>query len=326
MVRLSAAERMARDLDWNLLRVFLALAESGSVTAAAATLSLKQPSVSSALKRLETRLGARLIERRPGHFQLTPAGERLRIEAEEVRAAVLRLTDVVADVDGQASGPVTIAMASHVISPHFDRVMTDFHRSHPGATFNIEVMASRDALASVHARRASFAISLVSSLPSGVECEVLYREFFGLYCGPTHPLFGVTGLRLADLSGMPSVSFQTDQVGDALQPVTEMRRAAQLEDRVVGISVNLEEVRWMIWVGMGIGPLPLHVADEDVAAGRLWQLPPYDNPAPIEVFLSWNPKKRMNSAEATLLANLLREIARVPFAERIYGPIPSAAK
>ena len=50
MNRISPAERLARDLDWNLLRVFLALAEAGSVTAAASRLSLKQPSVSSALK------------------------------------------------------------------------------------------------------------------------------------------------------------------------------------------------------------------------------------------------------------------------------------
>ena len=63
MSRISAPERLARDLDWNLLRVFLALAEAGSVTGAAERLSLKQPSVSAALKRLEERVGARLIDR-----------------------------------------------------------------------------------------------------------------------------------------------------------------------------------------------------------------------------------------------------------------------
>ena len=42
-------ERLARELDWNLLRTFLVLAEAGSVTAAAERLSLKQPTVSAAL-------------------------------------------------------------------------------------------------------------------------------------------------------------------------------------------------------------------------------------------------------------------------------------
>ncbi|MCB2109674.1 MAG: LysR family transcriptional regulator [Defluviimonas sp.] len=324
MARLSPAERLVRDLDWNLLRVFLAIAEAGSITGAAALLSLKQPSVSSALKRLEARLGATLVERRPGHFRLTPAGERLRVEAEEVRAAVLRLSDAVTEVEGQASGPVTIAMASHVISPHFDRVIAGFHRDHPAATFDIEVIASRTAIGAVQARKASFAVCLVSALPPGLEAEVLYRESFGLFCGPTHPLFGQRGVKLGDLAGLPSVSFRTDRVGDALQPVTEMRRAAQLDDRVVGTSVNLEEVRWMIWVGMGIGPLPLHIAAEDVAEGRLWRLPPYSDPPAIEVFLVWNPKQRLNSAEAELLARLRSEIAQTPADERAYDDATDA--
>lgn len=51
------AERLARELDWNLLRTFIVLAQSGSVTRAADKLRLKQPTVSSALKRLEDRLG-----------------------------------------------------------------------------------------------------------------------------------------------------------------------------------------------------------------------------------------------------------------------------
>jgi DNA-binding transcriptional LysR family regulator len=318
-IRLSPAERLARDLDWNLLRVFLALAEAGSVTAAATALSLKQPSVSSALKRLEGRVGAQLIERRPGHFQLTPAGERLRIEAEEVRAAVLRLTDAVAEAEGQASGPLTIAMASHVISPLFDQVVRDFHAAHPAATFNIEVMASRDALASVQARRSSFGICLVSDCPPGLETALLYREHFGLYCGPSHPLFGRTGLRLSDLEGLPSVSFQTDRIGDALQPVMEMRRAAGLEDRVIGTSMNLEEVRWMIWIGLGIGPLPVHIAAESVASGHLWRLPPYETPPAIDVFLVWNPRKRLNRAEQILLGMLREAVESTPLAARIYA-------
>ena len=41
-MRLSPAEKLARDLDWNLLRVFLALAEDGSVTRAGERLGLKQ--------------------------------------------------------------------------------------------------------------------------------------------------------------------------------------------------------------------------------------------------------------------------------------------
>jgi DNA-binding transcriptional LysR family regulator len=56
---LPARRTPGRELDWNLLRTFVVLAESGSVTEAAQKLRLAQPTVSTALKRLEDRLGKR---------------------------------------------------------------------------------------------------------------------------------------------------------------------------------------------------------------------------------------------------------------------------
>ena len=50
-------------LDWNLLRTFIVIVQEESVSRAAARLYLSQPAVSLSLKRLEERLGQRLIER-----------------------------------------------------------------------------------------------------------------------------------------------------------------------------------------------------------------------------------------------------------------------
>ena len=319
MARISAPERLARDLDWNLLRVFLALAEAGSVTGAAERLSLKQPSVSAALKRLETRVQTRLIDRARGHFALTAAGERMLAEALEVRAAILRLADRMAQVEGQITGHVTIALASHVISPVFDAVLAQFHADHPAATLSLEVMASRDALATVAGRRASLALCLMSSQPAGLKAEPFYRESFGLFCGRPHPLYGRRDLQAADLKGLPTVSFQTDREGDVLESVTALRRRLGLGDRIVGSSANLEEVRRLIELGIGIGPLPLHVVAADVAAGRLWQLPPYTDLPCVDVFLCHSPALRRNPAEAALLARLQQAIAHIPFVDRTYG-------
>jgi DNA-binding transcriptional LysR family regulator len=319
MARISAPERLARDLDWNLLRVFLALAEAGSVTRAAERLSLKQPSVSAALKRLEARVGTRLIDRARGRFALTAAGERMLAEAQEVQAAILRLADRIAQVEGQVTGHVTVALASHVVSPVFDAVLARFMADHPGATVTLEVMTSRDALALVEARRASFAICLVSAPPPALRVEPFYRERFGLFCGRGHGLFGRRDVVEAELAGLAAVSFQTDREGDVLEGVTSLRRRLGMGERVVGQSANLEEVRRMIELGIGIGPLPLHVVAGDVAAGRLWQLPPYGGLPVVEVQLVSHPGLRQNPAEAVLLGALQAAVARVPIEARSYG-------
>ena len=86
-------ERIMREMDWNLLRTFVVLAQSRSVTDAANRLRLTQPSVSTALKRLEDRVGKRLIHRSPGRFELTEAGEVYTMGDEAYVKAVLDLID-----------------------------------------------------------------------------------------------------------------------------------------------------------------------------------------------------------------------------------------
>ena len=58
-------------LDWNLLRTFIVIVQEESVSRAAARLYLSQPAVSLSLKRLEERLGQRLIERDSHSFRVT---------------------------------------------------------------------------------------------------------------------------------------------------------------------------------------------------------------------------------------------------------------
>ncbi|ASP32052.1 LysR family transcriptional regulator [Labrenzia sp. VG12] len=312
------ADRLARELDWNLLRTFVVLAHSRSVTEAAERLRLKQPTVSSALKRLEERMGRKLIHRKPGYFQLTEAGTLLLKEAIEIQGAILRLGTLMRDVTDEVRGHVDIAMASHVVCPLFDDTLRTFHERHPAATLSISVSASKEALETVTARRASFAICLVRDRNPKLEYMRLFREYFGLFCGPPHPLFGRSELEKSDLAGQAAVSFVTDRLEDALRPVTLMRADADLEDRVVGTSAHLEEVRRMIIAGLGVGPLPVHVVKRDVRDGLLWQLPPYEGLPEIGVHLVWNPKAKMNRAEKAMLDMLRDKIREVPIEDRTY--------
>ncbi|RDC72748.1 LysR family transcriptional regulator [Rhodovulum sp. 12E13] len=319
MLRPDAPERIVRELDWNLLRTFVVLAQSGSITEAAGKLRLAQPSVSAALKRLEERVGKQLIVRGAGQFHLTEAGEALRREAVEIQGSILRIATLMRDVTDEIRGHLRIALASHVVCPLFDRVLAEFHAAHPRATVSLEVRSSAEAIAGVADKSASLAVCLVRERNPRLEYRRLYREFFGLYCGPPHPLFGREGLTRADLAGQSAVGFETDRLGGILQAVTLLRAEAEMRDEMVGVSSHLEEVRRMIVAGLGIGALPLHVAARDVADGLLWRLPPYDDPPPADVHVVWNPRTRMNRAERTFLATLTEAIEATPIEERTYS-------
>lgn len=315
-----SVDRWAWDLDWNLLRTFMVIVEEGGITAAADRLGLKQPSVSNALRRLEDRLGRRVIERRPNPFRPTGAGARLYEECVGIFGAVSRLPLLLRDdVEAEVTGHVAIAVASHVVSPLFDDALAEFHQRHPKVTFRITVSSSQDVATAVLQRRASFGLCLMHRRPKRLETQVMYREFFGFFCGPKHRLYGRTGLTLADLAGETSVSFQTDHPSDVLRRVAILRAQAQLDEEIVGMSSGLEEVRRMIVAGLGIGSLPLHVARRDVADGLLWRLPPYDDPPAVDVHLVSNPAAAPDRAGSEMLALLRQRIAATPIEDRTYG-------
>jgi molybdate transport repressor ModE-like protein len=68
-------------IDPRALRTFHQVCQTGSISGAARSLNISQPSVSAAIAQLETRLGAKLFERTRAGIVLTPAGEALEARA-----------------------------------------------------------------------------------------------------------------------------------------------------------------------------------------------------------------------------------------------------
>lgn len=307
------------DMDWNLLRTFMVIAENNSITGAARQLGLKQPTVSNALRRLEQLLSRPLADRDPRNFTLTPHGRALYLECREIFGSVTRLPDLLASLSDAIEGHLDICMASHVITPMLDDALARFHGDNPQTSFSISILSSRDVVDAVRSKQASFGVCLMREPPDDLDAMEFYREHFGFFCGPSHPLFGQRGLTLAAMRDYERVSFATDAPGDMLHSVAVLRAQAGLSDRVSGVSNNLEEVRRMIVAGLGYGPLPIHVVQREIEQQRLWQLPPYQNTPSVSIYLVNNPRANLNSAEATFLAALKSLIRQTPLAQRTYG-------
>lgn len=311
-------DRFVNNLDWNLLRTFVVIVEEGSISRAANRLLRGQPAVSLALGRLETAIGCRVIERGHGTFGLTAEGRKLYRECIEIYSGIARLKEGLATGTDEISGHITIGLASHVVTPLLDDILTSTYRTHPKVTYTIKSAPSADVANQVQDKTASLGICLVNRRLPDLEYENLYREYFGFYCGPPHPLFRKRNLRLDDLRDLDMVSFDTDDLNDALRPVALLRQQNEMAQRIVGRSAQLEELRRMILCGLGIGPLPVHVAERDVRDGLLWRLPPYENPPVVDIFLVTSPRKVLNRAEALFIDALKSAIQTTPIEKRTY--------
>ncbi len=315
----SERTRFPWNLDWNLLRTFMVVVEQRGISRAASSLGLKQPTVSAALKRLETSVGKTLIIRKPNEFSVTRAGQVLYTECTTIFGAVSQLPTVLEEDVADLRGHLSIALTSSVVSPHFDEVLHRFAAEHPHVTYSFAVHESEDVESIVSLNRASFGICLLSQIPKNLNHAVLYREYFGLYCGPRHPLFHAESISPADLEGEPFVAFQTEALGGPLEDISKLRTQLKLSLHWRGVSSSLNEIRRMIMTSIGIGALPVHVARQDVSAGHVRQLPPYKNLPLISIYLISNPARRYTEAETAFLAALASELATVGLGDRTYG-------
>jgi DNA-binding transcriptional LysR family regulator len=312
-------EQLAWNLDWNLLRTFMVIVQEQGITAAARRLGLKQPTVSNALKRLEACLGFELIERGPRCFEVTSQGQALYRESAGIFGSVSRLSAALEEAGEEITGTVQLSMASHVQCPLLDESLEIFHRDHPAACMQIDISSSKEVIQSMLEKKAAIGICLVRDQVPELSYTLLYTEHFGFFCGPRHPLFGKQGLGLQDLNRERCVSFHTDQLNDVLQPIALLRAQAGFDENITGVSSNLEEVRRMVVAGLGIGALPIHVAERDVKEGLLFRLPPYKNPPAINIWLVRNPGASLNQAEREFIRILNHKIEHTPIGQRTYG-------
>lgn len=312
-------QRFPWNLDWNLLRTFMVVVNEGGITPAALFLGLKQPTISAALKRLEDIVGQKLVNRSPKHFSVTPWGRVLYAEASSIFGTVTQLPDLMSGLEEEVTGQISIAMASHVVSAHFDSVLERFNALYPRANYTLSTMDSTDVITHLQQNRVTFGVCLFHDQPVGLKARVLYREYFGLFCGPPHRLYGQEDIDIAELRNEDVVSFQTDEVDGPLSVVAHMRRQLGLRIDPKGLSSSLPEVRRMIVANIGIGALPVHVAHRDVQSGLLWQLPPYRSLPAVDIHILTNARRSLNRAEKALLGMLNAELDCVPLAERTYS-------
>lgn len=120
---------MPRNLDVALLRTFIHVAESGSMTATAIQLHMTQGAVSQQIKRLEEALGCAVLERGKRGIHLTTEGRRLLDKATQMVALNDEIwTDMCMP---KMHGKVRLGVPYDLVGTHLPRALQDYARSYP---------------------------------------------------------------------------------------------------------------------------------------------------------------------------------------------------
>jgi DNA-binding transcriptional LysR family regulator len=169
---------MTEPLDLDAIKAFIRIAELGSFTRAAEAMRTTQAAVSLKLKRLEARLGCRLVERTPRRVQLSAQGEAFLDLARELLEAHDRALGVFA----AARQRLTIGISDHVAGPELPALIARMNAQDPQLVIEIRIGSSGDLLQSFDRRELD---TVIVRLEVGRnDGEMIAEEKFGWFAAP----------------------------------------------------------------------------------------------------------------------------------------------
>jgi DNA-binding transcriptional LysR family regulator len=169
---------MNRPLDLDAVQAFVRIAEMGSFTRAAEAMQTTQAAMSLKLKRLEDRLGCRLVERTPRHVVLSARGAAFLGHARELLDAHERALSVFA----VARQRLTIGISDHVAGPELAALIARMNGQDAQLLIEIRIGSSGDLLQSFD-RRELDAV-LVRFHAGRDDGELIAEEQFGWFASP----------------------------------------------------------------------------------------------------------------------------------------------
>ena len=259
--------------DVRHLRVLLAVAATGSLTGAAATLGMGQPGVSRALAQLEERVGVRLVRRTTRAVALTPAGEAFREPAARALAA---LGEAVAAARGR-TGPLRLGFSWSAAGRHTVPMLHAWRERHPDRP----VLLHRydDRTAGLATGEVDLALVRLRLDPARYAGTPLFREGRCVAVADDDPLAARPGLALADLAGRPlAVVSAYGTTTLSLWP-PDRRPVVAVDAR------NIDDWLAVIAAGEAVGVTAGSTAHAHPVPGVTY-VPLVDAP-PVEVRLAW---------------------------------------
>ena len=240
------------------LRLVAAIADSGSLTRAAARIHLAPSSASHRLTQLEVALGVPLFSRHHRGLTPTPAGESLLRHARQVFA---QLEQMHADLAPYASGlnsQVTVFANTNAINCFLPEDLGDFLREHPRLRVSLEEQPSPAIIQAVAAGQVEIGVVAAEPGLAGLETQPYRRDRLVLVVPAGHPLAARDAVDFAEVLDQPFVCLHA---GSAIHTFM-MNAAAQLGGRLdVRIQVrSFNAVCRMVAAGVGIGMVPRSAA------------------------------------------------------------------
>jgi DNA-binding transcriptional LysR family regulator len=262
---------MAEPIDSRQLRAFVILARTGSFTRTARELHLSQPAVSHSIKALEAEMRCRLLDRVGKSMNLTQAGEQFLAHAKKILLEMDAAREQLEQLGKWGHGRLRLGTSSTACQYILPAVLREFKESFPQCVIQIEPGDTPDALELLHDNRIDLALALEPQGETQLEFRPLFTDELQFMVSPLHPW------ARAGQAGHAEIKRQNFILYTRTSYLSEMvEEYFRREDIVLATSFelgNMEAIKELVKLGLGVSILAPWVAQKELAEGSLCALP-----------------------------------------------------
>jgi DNA-binding transcriptional LysR family regulator len=247
----SAGEKFAASVTLRQIRYFIAVAESGKVSAAAAMVGISPSVITEAIGELEALTGVTLFRRHTRGLELTFEGRSFLAHARNVLSAVEGAGSSVIRADSEAQGSITLAATITVMGYFLAPILARFQRMFPNIEVNV-VEKQRPAIQKgLLEEEFDLAVMLSSNLSDRHRflSHTLVNSIRRLWLPPGHPLLHRDVVTLKEVALLPYIQLMID---DAELSTANYWRRHNLEPNIIIRTESVEGIRSLIANGQGV--------------------------------------------------------------------------
>jgi DNA-binding transcriptional LysR family regulator len=289
--------------DLFTLKLFITIADTGGLTAAAKREHLALAAVSKRISDLEELAGTTLLYRLPRGVELTPAGKSVLYHARRVFENLARLEADLSEFSQGVKGHIRIYSNTSAVIAFLPLGLSTFCQQYPDVKIDLHERTSSEIVGAIREGLADIGIFAAHVDAKDLQMLHYQSDRLMLVVPEDHPLGMRSSVRFEEVTNLDFIGLQHDtslhtllhdmaqQAGDTLRMRVQVR--------------SFDAICRMVHHGMGVGVLPQHAVSSDLRDLRLTCVPLEDAWARVDLVIGMRDYDSLSSTAKHLVNHLL---------------------
>ena len=290
-------------IDFVTLKLFCAIAQSGSITKGANECSLALSAASRRISDLEDTVGLALLDRSAKGVTLTHAGHTVMQHALRLFQGFEQFSNELGEYSKGIKGHVRLWANMSALSEFLPSALASFLEQHPEIQVEVEEQLSGDIVKALMDGIADIGVFAEGTLTTGLETQVIGKDQLVIACSKDHPISSRESITFDECLDYDFVGLNR---GSSLLELTS--RSTEKLGKQMRLRVQVrsyDAMCHMIAVNLGVGVLPLQACIAQINAMNLAVIPLEDGWAKRNLLMAIKAKTDQTPASKLLIEHLI---------------------